>query len=168
MFNKKVNQQIDVDKCVVINESKENLGMKNIEEAMQIAKDAGLDLVLVSESDPAVCVVMDYKKYLYDSKKKIKRQQKKSKDASIKEKEITFGTSIALHDLNIKIKKIKELLEDGCRVKVSCKLYKRQQNQKDRVLDIFNIIYKESKGDQEIPDDLIKSSDNFIYMVINP
>ena len=83
---------------------------------MNIAKDLGLDLVEISpKADPPVCKIIDYKKFLYDQKKK----QKAIKANAVKTviKEIRFGPNTEEHDLNFKTKHAIEVLEEGSKVK---------------------------------------------------
>ena len=85
-------------------------------EALQIAKDAGLDLVeIVPNSDPPVCRVVDYQKFLYDKKKKEK--ELKAKQVKTIVKEIRFTPNTDEHDFNFKVKHAIRFLDDGAKVK---------------------------------------------------
>lgn len=87
-----------------------------IEEALRIAKDAGLDLVEIApNSDPPVCRVVDYQKFLYDKKKREKELKSKQTKAVIKE--IRFTPNTDEHDFNFKVKHAIRFLEDGAKVK---------------------------------------------------
>ncbi len=86
-------------------------------EAYNIAQDAGLDLVEISPSaNPPVCKVMDYKKFLYDQKRK--QKEIKAKSAKVVVKEIRLGPNTDDHDFNFKLKHAEKFLEDGAKVKV--------------------------------------------------
>lgn len=105
-------------------------GIYNFREALDIAENEGLDLVEISpNANPPVCKVIDYKKFLYDQKKK--QKEIKAKTAKVVVKEIRLGPHTDEHDFNFKLNHAKKFLEDGAKVKV----------------DVFfkgrNIIYKD-------------------------
>lgn len=92
-------------------------GIYQIKEAIEIADNAGLDLVEISpKANPPVCKVIDYKKFLYDKKKKEKEM--KAKTAKIVVKEIRLGPNTDDHDFNFKLNHAKKFLEEGAKVKV--------------------------------------------------
>lgn len=91
-------------------------GVYPIKEAIGFAEEAGLDLVEISaNAKPPVCKVIDYKKFLYDQKKK--QKQIKSKTTKTVIKEIRFGPNTDDHDYNFKLKHAKKFIEDGSKVK---------------------------------------------------
>ncbi len=101
------------------------LGVVSSEEAKNIAFDAGLDLVVVSENaDPPVCRVMNYDKFRYEQKKKT--QEAKKKQTVIETKEIKFRPKTDDHDLNFKIKNIKKFLADKNKVKLTMRFRGRE------------------------------------------
>ena len=92
-------------------------GILNIKEARDIAHDLGLDLVEISPSaNPPVCKIIDYKKFLYEQKKK--QKEIKAKSAKIVVKEIRLGPNTDEHDFNFKLNHAKKFLEEGAKVKV--------------------------------------------------
>jgi len=91
-------------------------GVYPIEKAMEIAKQAGLDLVEIAPNiDPPVCKVVDYGKFLYEQKKKAK--EIKAKAAKVVVKDIRFGPHTDEHDYNFKKNHAIKFLQDGCKVK---------------------------------------------------
>ena len=81
-----------------------------------MAQDEGLDLVLIAEkADPPVCKIIDYKKFLYDQKKKQKEIASKAMKVVIKE--IRFGPQTDDHDYEFKLKHARKFLEDGAKLK---------------------------------------------------
>lgn len=91
-------------------------GVFPIEKALEIAREAGLDLVEIApNADPPVCKVIDYKKFLYDQKKK--QKELKAKAAKVVVKEIRFGPHTDDHDFNFKKNHAVKFLEEGCKVK---------------------------------------------------
>jgi len=88
----------------------------SLDEAIKIAKDLNLDLVEISPNvDPPVCKVIDYKKFIYDQKKKLKTIQSKAQKVVIKE--LRFGPNTGDHDFEFKLKHAKSFLEDGAKVR---------------------------------------------------
>jgi len=99
----------------VVGENVED-GIYNIKEAINIAIEKGLDLVEISPTaNPPVCKIIDYKKFLYEQKKKLK--EIKAKSAKIVVKEIRFGPNTDEHDFNFKLNHAKKFLSDGAKVK---------------------------------------------------
>ena len=100
-------------------------------EGMNIAKELGLDLVEISgKSDPPVCKIIDYKKFLYAQKKK--QKEIKSKSSKIVVKEIRFGPNTEEHDYNFKLNHAKKFLEDGSKLKAYVFFKGRSIIHKDR------------------------------------
>jgi len=88
----------------------------SIDEAIRIAKNLALDLVEISpKADPPVCKVIDYKKFIYDQKKKLKTIQSKAQKVVIKE--LRFGPNTGEHDFEFKLKHAKNFLQDGAKVR---------------------------------------------------
>ena len=87
-----------------------------IEEALKTSKSIGLDLVEISpKTNPPVCKVIDYKKFIYDQKKKQKAIKNKAQTVIIKE--LRFGPNTGEHDFEFKLKHARNFLEDGAKVK---------------------------------------------------
>lgn len=85
-------------------------------QAIEMAKDAGLDLVMISEkADPPVVKILDYKKFLYDQKKK--QKEIKNKASKVVVKEIRFGPNTDEHDYEFKKKHAIKFLEEGSKLK---------------------------------------------------
>ena len=88
----------------------------SIDEALKVSMSLGLDLVEISPKvDPPVCKVIDYKKFIYDQKKKQKAI--KSKAQKVVVKELRFGPNTGDHDFDFKLKHARSFLEDGAKVK---------------------------------------------------
>ncbi len=89
----------------------------NIKDALAIAEEQGLDLVEISpNATPPVCKVIDYKKFLYDQKKR--QKEIKAKSAKVVLKEIRLGPHTDDHDFDFKVKHAIKFLQDGAKVKV--------------------------------------------------
>ncbi len=134
-----LNYQIPFSKLLVISNNGEKLGIIPLKIAIQIAKDKGLDLLLVSNNlrNP-VAKILDYGKYKYDQKKEAKEHKKKQ--ANIQNREIRLRVATGQHDLNFKAKKARNFIMDGSRVKISLKFRGREVNNQElglKTLDIF-------------------------------
>ena len=91
-------------------------GIYSIQEALRIADDLSLDLIEISpNAEPPVCRVLDYQKFLYQQKKRLKEQ--KAKQAKVVVKEIRFGPQTDDHDYNFKLKHAISFLQEGSKVK---------------------------------------------------
>lgn len=91
-------------------------GVYPTRQALSMADDQGLDLVEISpKADPPVCKIIDYKKFLYDQKKK--QKEMKSKAQKVVVKEIRFGPNTDDHDFNFKLNHAEKFLEEGAKVK---------------------------------------------------
>ena len=87
-----------------------------LEEALKTANQLGLDLVEISpKAEPPVCKIIDYKKFIYDQKKRQKAI--KAKTVKVVVKELRFGPNTGEHDFNFKLKHAEKFLQDGAKVK---------------------------------------------------
>ena len=92
------------------------VGVYPIRKAIELADDQGLDLVEISpKAVPPVCKIIDYKKFLYEQKKK--QKELKSKQVKVVIKEIRFGPNTDDHDFNFKLNHAKKFLGEGFKVK---------------------------------------------------
>ena len=90
--------------------------MLSTTDALKIAREEGLDLVMISEkADPPVCKILDYKKFLYDQKKKQKEIKNNAQKVVVKE--IRFGPNTDEHDFEFKKKHAIKFLEEGSKIK---------------------------------------------------
>jgi translation initiation factor IF-3 len=88
----------------------------SLEEALKTASRLGLDLVEISpKAEPPVCKVIDYKKFIYDQKKR--QKVIKAKTVKVVIKELRFGPNTGEHDFNFKLKHAEKFLQDGAKVK---------------------------------------------------
>ena len=114
----RMNNRITAKTVQVINFDGQNMGAMPIAQALQIASDAGLDLVEMNANAPVPIVkVMDYGKFKYEQKKRASEAKKNQKTTELKE--VWIKPFIEENDLNIKLKKVFEFLGDGNKVKIS-------------------------------------------------
>ena len=113
----RINGQIRARELRVIGESGEQLGIMSTRDALDAARDAGLDLVEISPAAmPPVAKIIDWGKYQYQ---KVKEQQRNKKSARTSEiKQMRIGLKIGQGDLDIKLRKIRGFLDDGDKVKI--------------------------------------------------
>lgn len=120
----RMNDGIRAKEVRVLGPDGENYGILPINEALEKAREAGMDLIEVSpNATPPVCRITDYGKFKYEQKKKDKEVKAKAFVAETKEAQVKIGTSD--HDMQIKAAKIAEWLKEGHRVKVDLFLWGR-------------------------------------------
>lgn len=113
-----MNDKIFAKSVQVINQDGQNLGVMDTSDALNMASDMGLDLVEINaQSTPVLVKIMDYGKYKYDQKKRASEARKKQK--TIELKEVWIKPFIEDNDLNVKLKKVFEFLDDGNKVKIA-------------------------------------------------
>lgn len=122
-----INEQIRAKEVQVIDEEGNKLGKMNTLEALNLAMEKNIDLVLVSNnSELPVCKMMDYGKYKFEQSKKEKESKKKQKIVEMKELRVT--PNIDIHDFNFKLKNAKKFLEDANKVKITVRFRGRELN----------------------------------------
>jgi translation initiation factor IF-3 len=111
----RINRKITAEELRLVGDNVE-IGVYSLTQALAIANEQGLDLVEISpKAVPPVCKVMDYKKFLYEQKKREKTL--KSKAAKVVVKEIRFGPNTDDHDYNFKKKHAEKFLKEGAKLK---------------------------------------------------
>ncbi len=122
-----INEQIRASKVQLIDENGEKKGVMNFLDALELAYDKKLDLVMVSPNpEMPVCKIMNYGKYKFEQAKKEKEARKKQKTFELKEIRIT--PNIEQHDFEFKVKNTRKFLEDGNKVKITLKFRGREMN----------------------------------------
>jgi translation initiation factor IF-3 len=142
----------------------------SIDKAKSLAKEKGLDLMLVSDkANPPVVRLCDYKKFLYKEKKKKEEQLKNNKKNNKTMKEMRFTPNISDHDVEVKLSKVKEFLKDGHKVKLEVRKifgrnadYKREESKKL----LLSIAVK--LEDIAVPNGLPKGNGSMMSMIVNP
>ena len=120
-----INEQIREKEIRVLGEHGEQLGIMTPKEAMVLAKEAELDLVMIAaKAAPPVCKIVDFGKYRYEQMRKEKENRKKQKITEVKEVRLT--PNIDTNDLNTKVNSARKFLEKGDKVKVSLRFRGRE------------------------------------------
>lgn len=126
----RVNERIRVPRVLVIDEEGRKLGEFLTEDAIQLARDRGLDLVEVApNARPPVCRVTDYGKLKYDKKKRDTAARKNQHQVQIKEVKVRPKTDD--HDMNVKVKHAYQFLSEGNKVKVTVRFRGREHAHRD-------------------------------------
>ncbi|NCF15275.1 MAG: translation initiation factor IF-3 [Gammaproteobacteria bacterium] len=119
------NDEIEATEVRVIDSEGEQAGVMGIAAAIELAKDVGLDLVEVSPmAEPPVCRIMDFGKYLFEQNKKNQSAKRKQKQVHVKEIKFRPGTDEG--DYQIKLRKLREFLENGDKTKVTLRFRGRE------------------------------------------
>ncbi len=140
----KANERIKALDVQVIGSEGNNLGVMQLKQAIQMAKDEGLDLIEISpNANPPVCKIMDMGKYKYDLQKKANQAKKKQKVVSLKEIKLRPGTEI--HDYTFKIKNAKKFIAKGDKVKFTVKFKGREMQHVELGKDLMKRIIDDTK-----------------------
>ena len=122
-----INGQIRAKEVQVIDDAGEKKGVMSLSNALNLAYDKKLDLVLVApNAQPPVCKIMNYGKYKFEQAKKEKEARKKQKSFELKEIRIT--PNIEQHDFEFKAKNARKFIEDGNKVKITVRFRGREMN----------------------------------------
>ena len=160
----RLNGEIRYPEVRVISADGAQLGIMSSREAQLKAHEAGLDLVeIASNANPPVVKIIDWGKDQYQKMKEQAKEKKRAKSSELKQ--IRLGLKIGENDLNIKVRKILEFLEDGDRVKVILVFRGREMAHKEVGFDLMNKII-EKLGDQVVVDGKAQANGrNLIFMV---
>ncbi len=135
----RINGGIRADKVRLVDDANNQVGVIPRDEAMSRAQEAGMDLVEVSpNSEPPVCRIMDYGKWLYQQKRRVREAHKKTQHPVATLKEIRLRPETEKHDLEVKVKHAREFLEKGHRVQFSVLFRGRQMLHKEQGYDMLN------------------------------
>ena len=129
----------------MIDEDGGQLGILPIKEAIEMAVGKGLDVVEVSpNTEPPVCKILDYGKYLFEQKKKTQGAKKKQK--TIQVKEIKFRPLIEKGDYEVKVNKIRDFIEQGNKVKISLRYRGREMRHVELGHDLLKRVLTDIEG----------------------
>lgn len=132
-----MNREIRVPRVLLIDAEGEKQGEVPIDTAIQMAEEAGLDLVEVAPgANPPVCKILDYGKLKYQEQKRKAEAKKKQKTQDVKE--IKMRPNIDQHDYDVKTKAMHRFFEDGDKVKVTLRFRGREMAHQDRGMDVMN------------------------------
>ena len=133
---------IEADQVRVVDADGEMVGVISKEEGLEIAYEAGLDLVEVSpNADPPVCKVLDYGKYKYEAQKKANEARKKQKIIDIKE--IKMRPNIDTHDYDVKMRNMRRFFDQGDKVKVTLRFRGREMAHQELGMNLLKRVKDE-------------------------
>jgi len=145
----RINHEIRAQKVRVIGEDKKQVGIMSVREALVLSQEKGLDLVEIApQASPPVVRIMDYGKFLYEEHKK--QQEAKKKQKQVKVKEVQLRPKIDIHDLEVKVRKIKEFFEDGNKVKIRLRLRGREMGKPELVKNLIEKLMKRLEDIAEV------------------
>ena len=163
----RINEQIRVREIRLIrDDGEQQQGIISTLEALEIAKELGLDLVEVApNAAPPVAKIMDYGKYKFENEKRVRDSKKKQKQFKLKE--IRMQPKIDDHDLDFKSKHVKEFLNDGNKVKVTVRFRGREMAHTELGLDVLKDVLAKIEGDY-VMDKAPAMEGRFMSMVLSP
>ncbi|MBQ4507014.1 MAG: translation initiation factor IF-3 [Firmicutes bacterium] len=161
-----INEQIRAKEVRLLDADGNQLGIVGIQEALQRASDANLDLVNISpNAAPPVCKIMDYGKYRYDQQKKEKDNRKKQK--TIEVKELRLSTFIEEHDLDTRVNQALKFLANGDKVKVGIRFRGREMGYVNKGRETMLGFYEKLKAEGNIEKQPVLEGRN-MSMIIAP
>ena len=160
----RINGDIRYPEVRVISADGAQLGIMSSRDAQLMARDAGLDLVEISpNANPPVVKIIDWGKYQYQKMKEQSRAKKNAKSSELKQ--IRLGLKIGENDLNIKVRKTLELLEDGDRVKIMIVFRGREMAHKEIGNELMNRIIEKLGADVVVDGKAQMAGRNLSFMV---
>ncbi len=162
----RANERIRALDVQVIGSTGGNLGTMQLNKAIELAKQEGLDLIEISpNANPPVCKIMDMGKYKYDLQKKANLAKKKQKIVSLKEIKLRPGTET--HDYNFKIKNAKKFIAKGDKVKFTVRFKGREMQHTELGKELMDKIIDETKDIAKI-ESKPKFEGRQMVMIIQP
>lgn len=150
----------------MVDETGKQVGLISREEALEKARNLGVDLVEIAPmAKPPVAKLIDFKKFKYIEAKK--DREGKSNSGKVELKEIRFTPFIAQGDMDSRLEKIKKYLGDGDRVKIVVKFTGRQITRVEFGHDLIKKILIELEG-HATPDGVAKLQGKQLFLIINP
>lgn len=162
----RINDRIRAPEIRLIGADGENVGVVSPARAMQMAEEAGLDLVEISPTAvPPVCKIMDYGKFKYEQQKREAEARKKQKIIEIKEVKFRPGTDT--HDYEVKMRSVMRFLEDGDKVKITLRFRGREMAHQQLGLELLNRV-KDDVGEAGKVETMPKLEGRQMVMMIAP
>jgi translation initiation factor IF-3 len=163
----RINEQIWAREVRLIrDEGEQQQGIISTAEALEIAKEQGLDLVEVAPNAvPPVVKIMNYGKFKFENEKKIRDSRRKQKQ--LKVKEIRMQPKIDDHDLDFKSKHVREFLNEGNKVKVTIRFRGREMAHTELGLDVLKDVLSRIEGEY-VMDKAPSMEGRFMSMVLSP
>ncbi len=161
-----INERIRFPQVRVIDSDGSQLGIITPQEALKIAEERELDLVLLSDkAEPPVCRIMDYGKYKFEQEKKAREARKKQHTADVKEVKMRY--KIEEHDYKVRINQAERFLKDGDKVKATVMFRGREIQHSDLAETLLKRMATDLQAFGEVQQEPKKEGRNMM-MLISP
>ena len=161
-----MNDRIRAPEIRLIGAEGENVGVVKPERALDMAFNAGLDLVEISpNANPPVCKIMDFGKYKYEQQKRESEARKKQKIIEIKE--VKFRPNTDTNDYDVKMRNVFKFLENGDKVKVTLRFRGREMAHQELGRELLNRVAEDVKELGKI-ENMPKMEGRQMIMMIGP
>jgi translation initiation factor IF-3 len=162
----RVNDRIRAPEIRLIGPEGENLGVVNPAKAMDLAAEAGLDLVEISpNATPPVCKIMDFGKFKYEQQKRESEARKKQKTIDVKE--VKFRPNTDSHDYDVKMRNVTRFLENGDKVKVTLRFRGREMAHQNLGRELLERVAADVEGLGKV-ENMPKMEGRQMVMMIGP
>jgi translation initiation factor IF-3 len=162
----RVNEKIRSPEIRLIGADGENAGVVTPTRAMQMADEAGLDLVEISpNANPPVCKIMDFGKFKYEQQKRESEARKKQKIIEVKE--VKFRPNTDTHDYEVKMRNVFKFLENGDKVKVTLRFRGREMAHQNLGRQLLERVAEDTKDAGKI-ENMPKMEGRQMIMMIGP
>ena len=153
---------------MVIGPNGEQMGHKKLNDALTLAKYAGLDLVLMNENgNQSVAKIMDYNKYRYERQKKLKEAQKKQRETNKELKEYRLSVTIDIHDFETRVRNAKDYLIKGHKIKAFIRFKGRQMARPELGKDVL-LRFAEALSEVSVIETEPKLENRQMFMLLAP
>ncbi|MDJ0716290.1 MAG: translation initiation factor IF-3 [Prochloraceae cyanobacterium] len=160
----KINEKIRFPQIRVIDTDGSQLGVISPQEALRVAEEKDLDLVLVSETaNPPVCRIMDYGKYKFEQEKRAREARKKQHTADLKEVKMRY--KIGDHDYQVRVKNAERFLKSGDKVKATITFRGREIQHSHLAEEVLNRMAKDLEEVAEIQQAPKKEGRNMMMLL---
>ncbi|GAB4381606.1 MAG: translation initiation factor IF-3 [Elainellaceae cyanobacterium] len=144
-----INERIRFPKIRTIDADGDQLGIMPPRDALALAEEKDLDLVLVSDkADPPVCRIMDYGKFKFEQEKKAREARKKQHTSTVKEVKMRY--KIEEHDYNVRVNRAEKFIKSGDKVKATITFRGREIQHRDLAEDLLKRMADDLQGEAEI------------------
>lgn len=162
----RVNERIRDEELRLIGADGGNVGVVTSRRAMEMAEEAGLDLVEISpNASPPVCKIMDYGKYKYEQQKRESEARKKQKIIEVKE--VKFRPNTDTNDYDVKMRNVFKFLQNGDKVKITLRFRGREMAHQDLGRNLLERVAKDVEGTGKI-ENMPKMEGRQMTMIIGP
>ncbi|SMX36385.1 translation initiation factor IF-3 [Maliponia aquimaris] len=162
----RINDRIRAPEIRLIGAEGENIGVVTPARAMDLAEQAGLDLVEISpNATPPVCKIMDFGKFKYETQKREAEARKKQKIIEVKE--VKFRPNTDTHDYDVKMRSVFKFLENGDKVKVTLRFRGREMAHQNLGRDLLERVAEDVKEVGKI-ENMPKMEGRQMVMMIGP